>query len=489
MKRVLSVLGVLVAMALAGRAAVGAPAGQPASDESTKATAARMEVWNGWKFGLFIHWGPWSLSERGPIWDMMKEFTPEEREKAFDYFKTFNPVKYDPKEWARIAKEAGMRYAVLVTKHHDGFCNFDTKETDFKITNPACPYSQSPHPDIVGEYAKAFREAGIAVGLYYSHIDWRHPDGVWQVSSHNYVKDFVAKYPERWENFARFEKSQVSELLSNYGKIDILWFDIFWPAGGFGKEFTDPVVRKDALDMGRMMREQNSSLIINNRGTDIYGDFETPEQYIPGQPPGEYWETNMTISNGRGFWYKGPDATYKSTDDMIQRLCDIASKGGNLLLDIGPKPDGTIAQQEVDTLLGMGKWLEKNGESIYGTKRNPWGDAPAWGRITRKGQRLYAIVFEWPKEGALPFPLKASQVARAKMLIGGEAVSFTPTAAGDAIELYLPGDAPTPPATVIEIEMSGDLDAKELWTKPVHESKSSSKDNQPSKKTSVNKSK
>ncbi|MCX7011677.1 MAG: alpha-L-fucosidase [Candidatus Sumerlaeota bacterium] len=434
----------------------GANAAEPAGSRlPTQASRERMEWWNDLKFGLFIHWGPWSQTADGSIWDIGK-MKPDEQKKAFDLYKTFNPVKYDPSAWAKIARDAGMRYAVLTAKHHDGFCNFPTKQTDYCITNPDCPYSKSEHPDIVTEYVNAFRDAGIAVGLYYCHIDWHHPDGAWNKTHPNYDPKFVEKYPERWKNFVNFEQEQVRELLSNYGKIEVFWFDINWPSQCL----------RDAVPMLQMMRELQPGIIMTNRGTSEYGDIQTPEQRIPGAPSSGYWETCMTISNGRGFWYKGENETYKSPEELVRNLADIASKGGNFLLDVGPRPDGTLARGDVEALKGMGPWMKENGEAIYGTKASPWGAAPQWGRITRKGQRLYLIVLDWPKDGAtLPLALPKDKIEKAALLKGGAKVDFAANAAGDRVEFKLPAKAPSQFASVIAVDVKGELNVTPQWPK------------------------
>lgn len=460
----------------------------------TMSTVERMEEWNDWKFGLFIHWGQWSEAHRGAIWDIMRVYSPEERAEALEYYKRFNPVNYDPAMWASVAKRAGMKYVSFVTKHHDGFCNFDTKTTPLTITNPDCPYSKSKNPDLTGELIKAFRAEGLGIGLYFSHIDWHHADGVWHSTRVDSVKDFVKNHPDRWANFVEFEKAQVRELMTNYGNIDIMWFDISWPTGGYSKVYQDKVVQQSAFDLCKMIREINPNTIINDRGTDIYGDFATPEQFVPGKPPGDYWETNMTISEGRGFWYKGEDATYLGVDALVLKLADICSKGGNLLLNVGPKPDGSLAQGEVDALLGVGEWMDVNGEAIYGTKGSPWGDAPSWGRMTIKGQRLYAIVFEWPQSGILDLPLDAKQITAARALTGSKVVwnrkgPFTAGPEGKGCAMTVPESGWNKTASVIAIDYTGQIDATAVWTQPVRAPRKRSAANKPAtkKKTTIQK--
>jgi len=428
----------------------------------TKSPRERMEQWNEWKFGMFIHWGPWSQTHKGPIFRGRGNHEVSGRQQLNEYLalnKTFNPVKFDPSEWARIAKKAGMQYVVPITKHHDGFCLFDTQLTDYKITNPECPWSKSANPDIICHLLDAFRKEGFAIGVYYSHPDQHHPDGLWWSRHFDYIPNFKAEHPDRWKSFVAFEQGQVRELLTNYGHIDIFWFDIKWPEECL----------RDAIPMLKMMRELQPHLIINNRGTSEYSDFETPEQKVPGKPPKDFWETNMTVSGTSpgwsGFWYKGPEARYKRPEEIVQKLCDICSKGGNFLLNIGPKPDGTIPQGEIDTLLGVGKWMDVNSEAIYGTKRSPWGAAPQWGRITIKGQRIYLIVFDWPEGGGkIPLALKFDKITKASLLKDGTPVEFS--AVGNGVEFSLPAEKPTEYASVIAVDFDGELGVTAKWPQP-----------------------
>lgn len=437
---------------------------------SLHAPKERMQWWNEQKFGLFIHWGPWSQTSIGAIWQIVKKDAPDVREKRFELYKTFNPTEFNPRQWAQLARQAGMRYVVFTTKHHDGFCNFDTKWTDLKITNPQCPYSRSENPDIVRQIVDAFRQEGLAIGHYYSHIDWHHPAGKYFSKRHwQYDEGLIDKDPQLWHYFATFEKGQVRELLTNYGPVDIFWFDITWPSARRFKDsivkhrFENPLVKKDVVDMVKMMRTLAPGLIINNRGVDAYGDFDTPEQRIPKKTPQGPWETNMTISDPHrrkagGYWYNGPDAKYKSLDELLRVMAEVFSKGGNFLLNVGPRPDGKIPDGEAERLRQIGQWMKTNGEAVYGTERSPLPSAPEWGYITRKGQCLYMIVFDWPKKGeTLPLTLK-NKIKKAWLIKDNTPVSFTRKADGTVVELALPASAPDEVASVVAVEFEGPPD-------------------------------
>ncbi len=439
-------ISICLMFALCLCAAVRAAA--PADYAPLKAPEARMQEWNEWKFGLFIHWGAWSQSARGRIWDIMRELTPSERAAAFDYYKTFNPLQYDPAEWARAAKDAGMRYVVFVTKHHDGFCNYDTRETDLKITNPQCPYSQTPHPDVTAELVKAFRAEGIKVGLYFSHIDWHHPDGVWWSRHIDYDPDFVKGQPQRWANWVKFQSAQVEELMRRFAPVDIVWFDISWPQAGL----------RDAIPMLQMMREINPGVILTNRGTSEYGDFQTPEQRIPEEGIPGYWETCMTVTNESGFWYKGEQVSVKPADELVRKLADIASKGGNFLLNVGPRPDGTLMDAEAESLRGVGQWMDTYGEAIYGTKRSPWGAAPEWGRITVKGQRVFAIVLDPPAGGGTISLELPNEIGRAVWMDDGAEAKYERK--GGAVEFAVPKAKAESFAPVLAVEFEGELNVE-----------------------------
>jgi len=418
--------------------------------EPTGASAERMEWFGNLKFGMFIHWGPWSQTGNGSIWQIVKSDPLGMRQKRFELYKTFNPTEFDADAWAEAARRAGMRYVVFVTKHHDGFCNFDTQWTDFKVTDANCPWSDSGQADITAEVVRAFREQGLAVGLYFSHIDWHHPAAKYFADSHwDYDKGLIDDRPEIWQQYVEFERGQVRELLSNYGKIDILWFDLWWPWGGKSYRISHPKARRDMAKIMRMVREQMPGVVVNNRGVDLWGDFVTPEQSIPAESPADYWETSMTISEGGGYWYKGRRARYKSTRVLLGKLAEVASKGGNFLLNVAPRPDGQLASAEVERLKEIGDWLAVNGEAIYGTEASPLDYKPKWGCATRKGQNVYLIVFDRPKDGKLPVRLNG-KVSSARLLGNDEKLQVRRV--GNQLEINLTENCKTEPAFVLCLE-------------------------------------
>lgn len=378
-----------------------------ASEESADlhARPGRVEAWEAARFGLFIHWGPWSQTGVGYIWKMMPGSSPEERARGFELWRTFNPVNFDPRKWARAAKEAGMKYVVFVTKHHDGFNTYDTQLSDYRITSPESPFAQHPRADLTRAVIEAFRAEGLGIGLYYSHIDWHHPDGRFFARGHpDFNPAQVDRDPAAWRRFADYQLGQLQELLTRYGKIDVVWFDIQWPFADNGPvEVAHPVVRADVLRMVRLIRTLQPHAIINDRGTDLYGDFHTPEQRVPETGLPGAWESNLTITNERGYWYKGDNVSCKTADELIRTLVEIASKGGNLLLNVGPRADGELIEGEYRALAGMGEWMRRHGDSIYGTTRSPFFDLP-WGRVTVRKHRLFLHVFDWPADGVLPLP-------------------------------------------------------------------------------------
>ena len=366
------------------------------------------------RFGMFIHWGLYSIPARESRSEWIRSVDAVSIEDYQPYFDIFNPVDYDPKRWARLAKEAGMKYAVLTTKHHDGFCLFDSQYTDYKATNT--PAGR----DLVREYVDAFRAEGIMVGLYYSLLDWHHPDYPAYKDMHHPMRNNEAfkHQGERFERYVEYMHNQVRELLTNYGKIDIMWFDFHYG------EMTGE--KWEATRLIKMAREINPDLIIDDRiGGDIKvdepvyyaGDFGSPEQMIPANGVCDYkgnpipWETCMTLNDNWG--YSENDMNYKSAKNVIRMLVECTSKGGNLILNVGPDARGNIPEKSVQILKEVGRWMSKNSESIYkcGIAKYP---KPEWGRITKGDGAVYLHLIDQNQDTiAMPnFPYKVKFAQR-----------------------------------------------------------------------------
>ena len=349
------------------------------------------------RFGMFIHWGIYAIPARASRSEWIRSVDQVSDEDYQIYFDTFNPVNYNPREWARLAKEAGMKYAVLTTKHHDGFCLFDSKYTDFKSTNTPCGR------DLVREYVDAFRAEGIKVGFYYSLLDWHHPDYPAFNDPFHPMRgnENYRHYGENFENYLDYMHNQVRELMTNYGKIDILWFDFHY------NEMTEEKWR--ASDLIKMVREINPDVIIDDRlGGDIkaqdkplyVGDFGSPEQMIPKYGLTDYqgtpipWETCMTLNNCWGYSH---DTNYKNAKNVINTLVECVSKGGNLILNVGPNALGEIPEQSVSVLKEVGEWMKLNGESIYSCTFSGL-EKPEFGRITKNDDAYYLYIQDLTSE-------------------------------------------------------------------------------------------
>jgi len=340
-------------------------------------------------FGLFIHVGIYSVAGIVESWSMKfmaseddldpkaKGWSVADYEALAPRFKAEN---YDPDKWCEAAVSAGMKYAVLGTKHHDGFCLWGTRTKDFNSVKIG------PKRDLVGPFVEACRRAGLKVGLYFSLPDWTDEDYSAMPASSRFSSP---KYPSRfdpdgWNRFLRRVFTQVEELLTNYGKIDLMFFDV---PGWAGERWC-------AEELKMMMLNLQPHIICNDRLPDM-GDYTTPEQQIPLEPPDGLWETNMTMNHQ---WSWSPiETTYKSARRLLRYLVDIRSKGGNFLLNVGPKADGTFPQPAIDRLCDMGDWMRHSGESIYSCRR---GLPPIhfYGPSTRKGNTLFLHVFEAPSE-------------------------------------------------------------------------------------------
>lgn len=367
------------------------------------------------RFGMFIHWGLYSIPARGE-WIRGNERMSYEQYKV--YFDEFDASRYNPREWAKAAKAAGQKYAVLTTKHHDGFCLFDSKLTDFKATNT--PAGR----DLVREYVDAFREEGIAVGLYYSIIDWHHDDypGYGDKAHPDRDNESAKDKPIDFDRYLTYMHGQVKELLTNYGKIDIMWFDFSYD-NMTGEKWK-------ATELIRMIRSIQPDIIIDNRlGGNIRaaepeeyaGDFFSPEQIIPpggivdvnGSPVP--WEACITLNDNWG--YHSTDKNYKSAKQVIRTLVECVSKNGNLLLNVAPDAKGEINRETLDVLHEVGEWLRLNGDSIYGCGAATL-QKPEWGRYTQNGSKLYAHVYD-RGIGPIYFEGLKGKIKKARLLRDG----------------------------------------------------------------------
>jgi len=425
-------------------------------EESAEAKAERMAWWTDARFGMFIHWGLYALPARHEWVKNRERMTDEEYQQYFD---RFDPDLYDPKEWARMAKQAGMKYVVLTTKHHEGFCLWDSKYTDYKCTNT--PYGK----DLLKPFVEAFRAEGIRIGFYHSLIDWHHPD--YPVDRVHPMRD-NQEFREREKGrdvrkYAEYLHNQVRELLTEFGTIDYLFPDFSFP-GEDGKGREDWQSEK----LIRMIRRLQPGIIVNDR-LDLldkpYGwDFRTPEQFLPREwvkMDGKEvpWETCQTFSGSWGYYRD--ETTWKSPRQLIEMLIEVVSKGGNLLLNVGPTARGTFDQRAKDRLAAIGAWMDVNGRSIYGCTRAPEEfKTPENCLLTynEKTRRLYVHVLEWPM-GVLHLDGFQGKIAYAQLL--NDASEIRPTnrhgawmdssSADETLTLRLPVLKPDVEIPVIEL--------------------------------------
>jgi len=474
-----------VIMIMSAGASAGAHADTPAvasavpsHQESGAERAARMEWWRQARFGMFIHWGlysvaagEWNGREVGGVgeWILTHGQIPIDEYESLRL--RFNPVDFDAKAWVDVARRAGMKYIVITSKHHDGFCLWPSALTEWDVA--ATPFGASGR-DPLGELYKACEAAGIRLCFYHSIMDWHHPDYLprraWD------KRDSADADPARFRAYLR---GQLKELLERYPKIGVLWFDGEWE---------ETWTHEDGCALDDLVRSLKSSIIINNRidkgragmsgltqGDHFRGDFGTPEQEIPahGLPDGVDWESCMTMNGTWGF--KANDHGWKSAETMIRMLVDIASKGGNFLLNVGPDGRGRIPQPSIERLDAIGRWLAPHGEAIYGTRANPLGALP-WGRCTARttelgGTRLYLFVFDWPTDGRLRVPGLGNDASRASVLGGPPTSAIRTTRDEDAIVIELAGVTRAGPCPVIALDL---VDAPRVIHPPSINARSSS---------------
>jgi alpha-L-fucosidase len=411
-----------------------APVAAPQSKQAAT-RAQRMAWWHEAKFGMFIHWGLYSLVGQME-WALEVEGIPILQ---YEYLaKHFQPKPNAAREWARLARRAGQKYMVMTTKHHEGFCLFDSRLTDY------CAPRQGPGRDLVREFVDAARAEGLRVGFYYSLMDWHHPDGA------RCKTDEAAR-----QRFVAYTHGLVRELMTNYGKIDVLWYDVDWPL---------TAEQWESERMNQMVFELQPQIIVNDRNG-LEGDFSTPEQEISAAQKGRAWEACMTMNDSWGF--NRGDNNWKTAKTIVSNLANCARGGGNYLLNIGPKPDGSVPAESVEILETVGRWLDTNGKSIYGTERGNF----SWNvnaNYTRRGNLLYIHQQYWPGETPaaewLPFFQPATVIAigglkpkvkSVRLLKTGQNVRFTQDEFGLRLTT-LPAQAPDHPATVFEVECEGE---------------------------------
>lgn len=392
--------------------------------ETQEEKKERMSWWTQDRFGMFIHWGLYAMPARHEWVKRYEKMTNEDYEK---YFEMFNPDLYNPTEWAKMAKAAGMKYAVITTKHHDGFCLFDSEFTDYKATNT--PIGR----DLIEEYVEAFRAEGLKVGFYYSLLDWHHPDYTID-RNHPLSKKSDEEYEEAnkgkdMDVYRKYLKDQVRELMTNYGKIDIIWLDYSFPTGKHGKGHKD----WDSENLLSMVRELQPEILINDRLDllDVNGgwDFTTPEQYKVSKWPEKQgikvpWETCQTFSGSWGYYRD--EKTWKDNKQLLVLLIESVSKGGNLLLNVGPTARGYIDYRAEDRLEGMGEWMYLNDRSIYNCSQAPAEfDAPDHTLLTynEETNRLYIHLLDYPMKW-LSLKGYAGKVKYAQFLHDGSEIKF-----------------------------------------------------------------
>lgn len=432
--------------------------------ESPEAIAKRLRWWSDARFGMFIHWGLYS--QDGCFWKgkdglsehmMLKLQIPiAEYAKIAD---VFNPVKFSADEWVRVAKEAGMKYLILTAKHHDGFAMFESPCDDYNIVK-ATPFKRDP----VKELAVACHKQGLRFGVYYSlGRDWHDPDVPTDIKPDGVRRSNTWDFPaEDKKDFAKYHerklKPQIRELLTQYGPIDVMWFDT--------PEKNTAAQSKELLDL---IHQLQPNCIVNSRLGHRLGDYTVEEQTIPADGNPLPWESCMTLNKHWGFHQKDND--WKPASELIRNLVDIASKGGNFLLNVGPTGEGVIPSASVERLKEVGGWAKLNGEAIYGTTASPFSDVhgtpsatekdpagnpkviPTWDwRCTSKSGKLYVSIFDWPKNGKFQVPAIPNRVTEVYLLAGGKKLIFTQTDAG--VTLDLPAEAPDKIASVICLEFA-----------------------------------
>lgn len=431
---------------------------QPPSDTLVQ---QKLNQWQDLKFGLMMHWGTysqWGIVEswtlcpedegwtvrRGPYSKNYSEYV-----KAYENLQTtFNPVNFDPEKWADAAKAAGMKYVVFTTKHHDGFCMFDTKETDYKISGAKSPFASNPKSNVAKEIFNAFRNQGFWTGAYFSKPDWHHENYWWPYfppKDRNVNYDPV-KYPEKWNAYKQFTYNQLQELMRDYGSMDILWLDGGWvrplSTVDTAVEWQRGIKQDQDIDMPNIAamarRYQPGILIVDRTVTGEYENYTTPEQQVPDKPLSFPWETCMTMG---GSWSYVPGDHYKSANELIHLLIRIVSRGGNFLLNIGPGPDGDWDPVAYERLLEIGRWMKLNGEGIYNSRPvAPYSAGNIFFTQSKDEQNTYAFYLtDTAAQMPVSVELPASLVSpKSRFRLTGSKTILKTKNNGGSITVYMP---------------------------------------------------
>jgi len=397
-----------------------------------------MKWFNEARFGIFVHWGLYSILGRGEWTMLIERISPKEYAKLANQFEP--PKNFKIENWVKLAKEAGAKYMVFTTRHHDGFCLYDSKFSDFTSVKTRAKR------DFVAEYVQACRKAGLRVGLYYSLKDWRFPG-----------RFNPKKYPESSNAMVGQAHNQVRELMTNYGKIDVLWYDGPWVYGIDDNKMIAKYWKSKKLN--KMVRKLQPDIIINNR-SGIREDIDTPEQHVTkSKEEDRSWESCMTLGDFYSGWgYVKNNLSLRTVRQLIQYLVVAACGGGNYLLNIGPKADGSVCKVETKYLKEIGRWMKTNGESIYNSDRISddfwWMSAGMLGLATARGNCVYFHIFRWPGETAV-IPYIKNKVKSARLLATGEKVKFEKKDNGLLILKGLPKNPPDKYDSVIKVECKG----------------------------------
>ncbi|MXV51869.1 alpha-L-fucosidase [Pedobacter sp. HMF7647] len=431
------------------------------------AVRQKLEQWQDLKFGLFMHWGTysqwgvvesWSICPEDEGWTQRKgpySETYEGYKKAYENLQTtFNPVKFNPEKWVKAAKYAGMKYMIFTTKHHDGFSMFDTKQTDYKITDSKTPFSKDSRANVTKEIFNSFRKDNFMIGAYFSKADWHSPDYWWPYfpPKDRNVNYDPSKYPEKWNKFKDFTFNQIQELMTGYGKVDILWLDGGWvrPKNTIDTavDWQRTIPYDQDIDMAKIAamgrRNQPGLIVVDRTVAGPYENYTTPEQEVPERPLGSPWETCMTMGNS---WSYVPGDQYKSSQKIIQLLIKVVSRGGNFLMNIGPGPDGDWDPEAYKRLSDIGDWMKINGEGIYNSRAvAPYSAGDIFYTKNKNSNTIYAFKLFDNKSINFPstmeIPLEGSEKLKKVSLLGSN-VKLRWRQTENGISLTLPSSANT----------------------------------------------